>query len=152
MMQSTLSGARFTSVLTILIIMTQLNACISVEGSGDPADAIVISQTPDTTSGVTPDVSTPVVTPVVTPAASLSWVAPVEREDGTPISMAEIAGYRVYYGTSQGDYTDQVEVADSTTMQVTLSDMATGTYYFVVTAVDMDGRESNFSQEISQSI
>jgi hypothetical protein len=103
-----------------------------------------------------PDTSPPPETQVVLPAAnpvlSLSWIAPSEREDGTPISMAEIAGYRVYYGAVQGSYTHQVDIADSATMQVTLSDLATGTYYFAVTAIDTDGRESDLSRQVVQSI
>ena len=85
-------------------------------------------------------------------SVALAWVAPVEREDGTPISMAEIAGYRVYYGTAQGSYPNQVDIADKNTMQTTLSDLETGTYYIVVTTYDMDGRESTFSQEVTASI
>ena len=83
---------------------------------------------------------------------TLSWVAPIEREDGMPISMAEIAGYRVYYGTAIGNYTNQVEVADRSNMQVTLRNLDPGTYYFVVTAYDTDGRESGFSSVVSRSL
>jgi VCBS repeat-containing protein len=83
---------------------------------------------------------------------TISWIAPVEREDGTAISMSEIAGYRVYYGVSQGDYTREVEITNSSTMNVTLSNLKPGTYYLVVTSVDQDGRESVFSQEVSKSI
>jgi len=82
----------------------------------------------------------------------LAWDAPVQRENGTPISMAEIAGYKVYYGTAQGSYPNQVDIADRDTMQTTLSDLETGTYYIVVTTYDMDGRESTFSQEVTASI
>ena len=87
-----------------------------------------------------------------TQGVALSWVAPVEREDGTPISMAEIGGYRVYYGTSQGKYTKNVDIADRTTMQATLSNLTTGTYYIVMTTYDVDGRESVFSQVVTKSI
>ena len=85
-------------------------------------------------------------------AIALSWTAPYEREDGTPISMSEIAGYRVYYGTEQGDYTEQVDVADSSTMEVTLNNLSTGTYYVVVTTYDMDGRESGYSEEVVKKV
>ena len=83
---------------------------------------------------------------------TLSWVAPTEREDGTAISMAEIAGYRVYYGTSEGDYPNQVVVADRTTMQATLRNLETGTYYIVVTTYDTDGRESAYSEVAVRSL
>ena len=79
---------------------------------------------------------------------TLAWVAPVEREDGTPISMTEISGYRVYYGMSEGDYTHEVDVKDSDTMQVTLDSLIPGTYYIVVTTYDTEGRESAYSSPV----
>ena len=75
---------------------------------------------------------------------NLSWQAPTEREDGTPIvdPSTEIAGFRVYYGTASGDYQRQVEVDDSAATQAQVFTIPTGIYYVVVTAIDMDGRES----------
>ena len=90
--------------------------------------------------------------PEATPAVSVSWVAPVEREDGSVISMAEIVGYRVYCGDTSGDYAYQVDIADSATMDIALDGLAAGTYYFVVTVVDINGRESGFSPEVTRSI
>ena len=89
---------------------------------------------------------------VTTQGVALSWTAPVEREDGTPISMSEIAGYRVYYGTSEGNYPNELDIADSDNMQATLSNLASGIYYIVVTTYDMDGRESAFSEIVTISI
>ena len=83
---------------------------------------------------------------------TLRWSAPAQREDGSALSMAEIAGYRVYYGATQGSYTDEVVINTASTMNVTLSDLAAGTYYIVVTAVDVDGRESAFSREVVRSL
>jgi hypothetical protein len=85
-------------------------------------------------------------------AISLSWVAPAEREDGNPISMSEIAGYRVYYGTSQGDYSGQVDIAESSTMQATLNNLPSGTYYIVVTTYDVAGLESGYSEEVVKTV
>ena len=119
--------------LVILFISVLLTACNSGENI-----------TGDTGVGSTPQ--------GFTHGIALSWVAPVEREDGTPISMAEIAGYRVYYGNSQGSYPNEVDIADSSTMQVALNNLASGTYYIVVTSYDVDGRESGFSQVVTTSI
>ena len=83
---------------------------------------------------------------------ALSWTAPVEREDGSGISMAEIAGYRVYYGIAPGDYTTEVAIDSGSTMSVTLSNLTPGTYYIAVTTVDLAGRESTYSQEVARSI
>lgn len=116
-----------------LLISLLLTACSTQENFGDSTMGIGVGGA--TTQGV-----------------ALSWVAPAEREDGTPISMAEIAGYRVYYGTSEGVYTNEVDITDSNTMQTALSNLASGTYYIVVTTYDMDGRESAFSQVVTASI
>ena len=83
---------------------------------------------------------------------SVAWRAPVERENGSPISMAEIAGYRVYYGKSRGNYTNEVDINGSSVMEVTLSNLTSGTYYIVVTTVDSNGRESAFSQEVIRTL
>jgi hypothetical protein len=83
---------------------------------------------------------------------NLSWVAPAEREDNTPISMSEIAGYRIYYGKTQGQYTSSIEVNDGSAGGYTITGLSSGTYYFVVTTYDVDGRESGYSQAVSRSI
>ena len=78
---------------------------------------------------------------------SLSWTAPSEREDNTPISMSEIAGYRIYYGTTPGDYQYEIEINDAYNDVADIS-LLQGTYYAVITTVDVDGRESVFSEEV----
>ena len=82
--------------------------------------------------------------------ALMTWVAPSEREDGTPISMTEIAGYRVYYSDAQGSYQSQFEINDPYDVDVSSVDLklASGTHYVVVTTVDTNGRESAFSKEV----
>lgn len=77
-------------------------------------------------------------------AVSVSWTAPAQREDGSPLSMSEIAGYRIYYGTKEGSYPDRVDIDDGSEMQG-LVNAKPGVYYVVVTAYDVDGRESAFS-------
>ena len=86
--------------------------------------------------------------------ASLTWVAPDQREDTTPFFENEIAEFRVYYGTATKDYQTVVNVkrADAgaaTPLNLTLS-LPTGfTYYFAITTVDLEGRESLYSTEVS---
>jgi len=76
---------------------------------------------------------------------SLSWVAPSEREDNTSISLSEIAGYTVRYGTTIGQYPNKVTINDGTAVGYTFSDFPAGTYHFVVTTIDTAGRESQHS-------
>ena len=53
----------------------------------------------------------------------------------------DIAGYKVYYGTSSGDYTQSVDVGNTTGYtQTGIQDGVT--YYFASTAYDTAGNES----------
>ena len=80
--------------------------------------------------------------------SNLSWVAPSEREDGTGLSPSEIAGFRVYYGVTSGDYSNIIDVDDHTATQTVLAGIPSGTYFVAVTVVDVDGRESTYSAEV----
>lgn len=76
---------------------------------------------------------------------TLSWQAPDENVDGTPLD--DLAGYRIYYGTGSRDYSDEVAIGSSgiTSQDVLL---ASGSYYFAMTALDADGNESAYSNEV----
>ena len=79
---------------------------------------------------------------------AINWVAPSEREDGTPLILSEIETYNLYYGSSPGDYLYSLDNAYVTTDSVYISDFPGGIYYFVITTVTADGLESRFSEEI----
>ena len=89
---------------------------------------------------------------VQTGSFTLSWTAPAARSDGTPLSFADINGYRLYYGTSPGIYPDVVEVSDGTATSVTVTGVPLGTSYVVMTTTDAGGRESVYSQEVSKIV
>ena len=80
--------------------------------------------------------------------SSFSWTAPSEREDGTGLSPSEIAGFRIHYGASSGDYSNTIDIDDHTATQAILTGIPSGTYFVVVTTVDTEGQESVFSSEI----
>jgi len=82
-------------------------------------------------------------------ALKVSWNAPLKREDSSTLDLTEIAEYRVYYGAKTGDYKHVIVVDGSSTLQVEQSGVPVGKYYVAVTAVDRDGRESKYSQEIT---
>jgi hypothetical protein len=86
-----------------------------------------------------------------TGSLSLNWVAPVARADGTPLSLADIDGFYIYYGNKAGSYTYSVKVTDGTTQRITLNNLAIGTYYIVMTTYDVDGRESVYSAMVKKS-
>jgi hypothetical protein len=87
-----------------------------------------------------------------TGSASLSWAAPTARSDGTPLSMSEISGYTLYYGSSAGNYSNSVDIDDPFTTSITVTDLPVGTYYFVMTARDTDGRESGYSSAAQRQV
>ena len=63
-------------------------------------------------------------------------------------SEANIAGYRVHYGTQAGSYTTIIDRGNTLTASVT--GLAAGTrYYFVVVAYDTNGGQSSFSAEVN---
>ena len=86
--------------------------------------------------------------------ASLSWNPSTTNVDGTPAT--NIAGYKVYYGTASGTYTQAVDAGltiTPVTPTFTVTNLVTGnTYYFAVTAYDTFGVESSFSDEASKFI
>ncbi|NOY64499.1 MAG: fibronectin type III domain-containing protein [Nitrospirae bacterium] len=89
------------------------------------------------------------VNPAFSAEVTLSWDPPVENIDGTP--LVDLAGYKIYYGTSSGVYTNVLDVKDTTTY--TITGLPEGfTYYFAVTAYDIYGNESEFSNEVSKTI
>ena len=83
---------------------------------------------------------------------TLSWVAPVKRQDGTAILLSDISGYRIYYGVTPNVYPFQVDIDDGSAEQLTLNDMSPGTYYFVLITIDVEGHESVFSEMITKHV
>jgi hypothetical protein len=80
--------------------------------------------------------------------ATLSWHAPTANADGTPLT--DLAGYRIYYGTSSGAYSAIIDAGNRTTYVI--NNLASGTYYFAVTAYNASGKESSYSSEVKKII
>ncbi len=78
-------------------------------------------------------------------SVSLAWEPPVENVDGT--ELTDLAGFRIYFGASSGSYTNMVEIADPAVTTATL-DLSSGDYHVVMTAFDMEGNESSYSNEV----
>src|SRR5438552_3742989 len=68
-----------------------------------------------------------------------------------PNTETDLAGYKLYYGTSSGSYPSSVDVGNLTSY--TLSGLLEGrTYYFAATAYDLNVNESGLSNEVSKAI
>jgi hypothetical protein len=81
-------------------------------------------------------------------STTVKWIPPTENEDGT--LLTDLAGYKVYYGTSSLNYSSSVDVGYVT--QFKLYNLPPGTWYFAVTAYDTLGNESAISNELGKSI
>jgi hypothetical protein len=78
-----------------------------------------------------------------TGSATLSWSAPVENADGSAIS--NLAGYRIYHGTSAASLTDVIQVPNPGISLYVVDNLAAGTHYFAITAYNTDALESDQS-------
>jgi len=137
----------FFSIPVIIVVAVLLSAC-GGGSSGTSSDATIVS---DNAVETVPEPVSEPVSGTVTGAIDLTWTAPSTRADGTPLSLAEISGYRIYYGESEGDYPNSADVADGTATSATVTDIPVGNYYLVMTTYDVDGRESGYSSAIQKT-
>lgn len=92
------------------------------------------------TSTAPPPTSTP--PPPSSVSAVVAW---------DPNTESDLMGYKLYVGTSSGVYGSPIDVGNFTDYEV--RNLEPGrTYYFSVTAYDLSGNESSFSDEISNTL
>jgi Fibronectin type III domain len=82
--------------------------------------------------------------------AKLSWTPPTLNTDGSPLN--DLAGYKVLYGSSPGNYTHELAITDPSATSFTVTGLAPGTWYFAMKAVDTAGNESGPSGEAWKTI
>jgi hypothetical protein len=67
-----------------------------------------------------------------------------------PNMEADLAGYKIHYGTTSGQYDRHIDVGNMT--QYTITGLDDGVYYFAATAYNTSGIESAYSNEVSTEI
>ena len=87
---------------------------------------------------------------VASGSATLSWTPPTTNTDGSPLT--NLAGYRVYWGTSPGGFTSSVTLNNAGLASYVIDSLAPATYYFAVTALSSTGVESALSNTASKTI
>jgi Domain of unknown function (DUF4082)/Bacterial Ig-like domain/Fibronectin type III domain len=79
----------------------------------------------------------------------VAWTAPTTNANGSPLT--DLRGYRVYYGTSAGQYSTTLDAAMAT--QVVIAGLAPGqTYHITVTAYDAAQNESAYATEVVYTV
>jgi hypothetical protein len=81
-------------------------------------------------------------------SVTLLWDSPTTNVDGTPLE--DLAGYRIYYGTSSRNYAVSIDVGNVTTHRI--GNLPPATYYFAATTYDTSGNESDYSNEVSKML
>jgi hypothetical protein len=116
----------------------------SGSGSGSASGS---SSNPTPTPTPTPNPSpTPAPTPPPGSSSTVTLAWDADLSTGNPATQA--TGYRLYIGLASGNYTQSIDVGNTTTD--TVSNLVSGTrYYSVITAYDSAGLESLPSNEIS---
>ena len=151
-------------MLVMVIVASPLVGC-GGGGGGSGAipsgsagsSATASSSTPPVSSNTAPasssgTVDNDTVAPVqATGSFNLNWTAPTTRSDGTPLSLSDIDGFRIYYGTSRGNYSNSINVKDGSAQSAVVKDIPVGSYYIVMTTYDVNGLESAYSSAISKT-
>ena len=87
---------------------------------------------------------------VGTGTATLSWSPPTVNTDGT--SLTNLGGYRIYFGTSEADLNDMVEVDSPGITSYVVQGLVAGTHYFAISAFNSSGVESAMKMVGSKTI
>ena len=75
---------------------------------------------------------------------------PTKNTDGSRIT--DLAGYKIYYGTSEKYFQRVIEIKDPSATEYTISDLLPFTYYFYVTAYTATEAESERSNIQTKTI
>jgi len=126
----------------------QLTGTPTAANVGTYAD-IIISVSNGTLAASLPAFSISVNQPT-TGAATVTWSIPTQNTNGTP--LVNLAGYKIYYGTSANSLSQSVQVANPGATSYAFTNLAAGTWYFGIVDYTTNGVESGFSNIASTTI
>jgi hypothetical protein len=82
-------------------------------------------------------------------SVALSWSAPTQNTDGSPLT--DLAAYRIRYGTAASALSQTQQIAAPAT-SVTIANLSSGTWYFSVASVNAAGVEGPASSIVSTTV
>ena len=110
---------------------------------------IVISVSDGTATASLPAFSLSVLQ-VANGSATVSWTPPTSNTDGS--TLTDLAGYRVAYGNSSTDLDQSQALNNPGLTSYTVGNLAPGTWFFAVFAVNTSGVESGISNIATKTI
>jgi len=87
---------------------------------------------------------------LATGSVTLYWTPPTQNTDGSPLN--NLAGYKVYWGTQQGNYANSVTISNPGIATYVVDQLTPAQWFFVVTAYSSAGVESSFSNVASKQV
>jgi hypothetical protein len=105
-------------------------------------EKIQIAVSNGSTNASLPDFSI-TVTDTAFGSMTLSWLAPTQNSDGTPLT--DLAGYNIYFGLSQDDYSNKVHIDNPSISTYMVENLLPNTYYVVATSLNSLDVESTYS-------
>lgn len=66
--------------------------------------------------------------------------------------LTDLAGYKIYYGTTPGDYTQQIRIDNPSISTYLIENLLPETYYIVATAFNTAGVESSYSGMATKTV
>jgi hypothetical protein len=85
-----------------------------------------------------------------TGSATLSWTPPTQNSNGT--TLTNLAGYRIYYGTSASAMNRTIQVANAGLSRYVVENLSSATWYFTVRAYTTAGVESSASNTATKTV
>ena len=146
--QANVSSSRLAAMgIALVLCALALSACGggSGSGSGESSDGTVAANPSSTpaSSGSTGTTASP-------QSITLRWTTPLTRADGTP--LVGLAGYKILYGTSSGDYSTTINVSDPTATSYQITNLGAGTYFLTMRSYDSNDNESANTPEVSKTL
>jgi hypothetical protein len=131
---STSTGA-LTGTATAAEVGTYANIGISVsdgkESASLPAFTVTVNQ-------------------IATGNVTVDWTPPTENVDGSVLT--NLAGYRMYYGTSAKDMTQSVQLTNPGLTSYVVENLSAGTWYFAMVSYSSANVESTMSGVVSGAV
>jgi hypothetical protein len=152
-MEDSEQGVGFAPRTRIPALLRLSAAVLAVSLAGCPGVQISHNADSATSGSAQTTPPTPAAVPAQAPStgsATLAWDAPTENVDGTPIEG--LAGYRIHFGQSAAELNQLIEVSGADSTTYVIDGLASGTYYFAVSAYNSFGIEGALSNIASKSL
>ena len=81
---------------------------------------------------------------------TLSWTAPTENENNE--LLTDLAGYNIHCWARDGQSTNTIYIDDPEITSYVIDELAPGSYYCAISAVNANGSESALSNTVAKTV